>query len=39
MPADADTLPLLPVGDAVTQFIDDARYFVSGDAGILDTGP
>jgi hypothetical protein len=39
MPADADTLPLLPVSNPFTQFVDDARYFVSWDAGILNAWP
>ena len=39
MPADADALPLLPVGHAGAQVIDNARDFVSWNAGILNAGP
>ena len=39
VPADADTLPLLPLGNTGTHFIDDARDFVSWNAGILNSGP
>ena len=39
MPTDADPLPLLPRGNIFTDFIDDARHFVSGNAGILNSGP
>ena len=33
MPADADALPLLPLGNTGAQFIDYARDFVSWYAG------
>ena len=39
VPADTDALPLFPCGNVRTQFIDDARDFVSRDAGILNSGP
>ena len=39
MPADADTLPLLPLGNTGAHFIDDARHFMSGNARILNSGP
>ena len=39
VPADTDTLPLCPGGNAVTHFIDDARDFVPRNAGILDSSP
>ena len=39
VPADTDALPLLPLGNTRTQFIDDARDFVSRNAGILNSGP
>ena len=39
MSADSDALPLLPAGNAGTQFVDDARDFMSGNAGIPNAGP
>jgi hypothetical protein len=39
VPADTCTLPLLPRGNAGAHFIDDARDFVSWNAGILNSGP
>ena len=39
VPADTDALSLLPRGNTGTQFIDDARDFVSWNAGILNAGP
>ena len=39
VPADADALSLLPLGNTVTQFVDDADDFMSGNAGILNSGP
>jgi hypothetical protein len=39
VPADTDALAVLPLGDTGTQFIDDARDFMSWDAGILNSGP
>jgi len=33
VPADTDALPLLPLGNTGTEFIDDARDFVSWDTG------
>src|SRR5262249_49382299 len=39
VPADADPLADRPRGDAGTQLVDDARDFVSRNAGILDSGP
>jgi hypothetical protein len=34
VPAHADTLPLLPLGNTGTDLVDDARHFMSGSAGI-----
>src|SRR5438046_1729973 len=39
VPADADALPLLPLGNTVAQFIDDARDFMPWNARILNSGP
>jgi hypothetical protein len=39
MPTDADALPLLPLGNACAHFINDSRYFVSRNAGILKSRP
>ena len=39
VPADADTLPLLPCGNTVAHFIDDACHFMSGNARILNSRP
>ena len=39
VPADADALAGLPVGDVSADGVDAAGDFVSGDAGILDAGP
>ena len=39
VPADTDTLPLLPRGNTGAHFIYNARHFVSGDAVILNPGP
>ena len=39
VPADADALALLPLGDIGAEFIDDARDFVSWNARILNAGP
>ena len=39
MPAHADTLSLLPRGNARAQFIDDTRDFMSWNARILNAGP
>ena len=39
VPADTGALPLLPLGNTVAQFVDDARDFVPWDAGVLNAGP
>jgi hypothetical protein len=39
VPANTDTLPLLPLGNTGTHFIDDACDFVSWNAWILNSGP
>jgi hypothetical protein len=39
VPAYADALAFLPGGDAGADFVDDAGNFVTGNAGILDSGP
>jgi hypothetical protein len=39
VPAYSDALALLPRGDTGAYFVDDAGDFVTGDAGILDSGP
>ena len=39
VPADADALSLLPLGNTGAQFIDDARDFVSWNARILNSWP
>src|SRR2546425_511647 len=39
VPADADSLPLLPRGNAGPHFIDDACHFMSGNARILNSWP
>src|SRR6185437_1527166 len=39
VPADTNALPLPPLGDAGTQFIDDARDLVPWHPGILNSGP
>jgi hypothetical protein len=39
VPADTDTLPLLPRGHTGTQCSDDTRHFMSWNAGILHAGP
>ena len=39
VPADADTLPLLPLSNTGAYFIDDAGDFMSWNAGILNSGP
>jgi hypothetical protein len=39
VPADTDSLSLLPAGHAGTQFIDCADDFVTRNAGVLDAGP
>jgi hypothetical protein len=39
MPTYAHALPLFPGGNAGTHFVDDARHFVSWNAGILNSGP
>ncbi len=38
VPADADTLPLLPRGNTGAYFVNDAGHFVPWNAGILNTG-
>src|SRR5262249_3851215 len=39
VPADPHALTLLPRGNTSADFIDDARHFMSGNAGILNAGP
>jgi len=39
VPTDTDALSPVPLGDAVAQFIDDARHFVSWNARVLNSGP
>jgi hypothetical protein len=39
VPADADALSDCPLGNTGAHFIDDARDFVSWNAGILNSGP
>ena len=39
VPTHADTLALLPLGNTVTDFVDDAGHFMTGNARILDPGP
>jgi hypothetical protein len=39
VPADANALALLPAGNIGTEFIDDARDFVSRNTGILNSWP
>jgi hypothetical protein len=39
VPAHPDPLSLLPAGDAGTDVVDDARHFMTGNAGVLDSGP
>src|ERR1700722_18752911 len=38
VPADSDTLPRFPRSNTGAQFIDDAHNFVSGNAGIFNSG-
>jgi len=39
VPADTNTLPLLPLRNTVTHFIDDASHLMPRNAWILDPGP
>src|SRR5581483_11207428 len=39
VPAYADTLPCLPIGDTGSHCIDDASHLVAGHAGELESGP
>jgi hypothetical protein len=39
VPTNTDTLPLLPLGNTSTHFIDDARHFMSWNARVLNSGP
>jgi hypothetical protein len=39
MPTDTDALTQLPLGNAVAQFVDDARDFMSRNPRILNAGP
>ena len=39
VPADTDALAFLPRGNAGADFVDDASDFVSGNAGVLNSGP
>ena len=39
VPTDTDTLPLLPRGNTRIHLINDARHFMSGNTGKLNSGP
>src|SRR6202020_868250 len=38
-PTDANALPLFPCGNTGSDFVDDARDFMSGNTGKLNSGP
>ncbi len=39
MPADPDTLPLLPRGNTGAYLVDDPRHFMAWDPRVLNSGP